>query len=200
MSKHCTKCKMEKPLSEFHKNKTNKDGYAFYCKQCKAAERAARRPLENQIKKTQYWSNIDKERERVRLSQQKHKDKPSRIYRARFTNVAKHSIYRCGQTKQLSSEMIIGLSPKAFKRYIEKQFKPGMSWDNYGEWHIDHIIPLSIANSEISAIKLNHYTNLRPLWADENSVKGAKIPSEDVLSQYGLNNLLNEVVYGTALF
>jgi hypothetical protein len=200
MSKPCTTCKVEKPLSEFHKNKGRKDGYGYQCKTCKAAERKTRRPLENALKRKQYWSNIEKERERLKLSQQKHKSKPSRVFRARFTNVAKHSIYRCGQTKQLSSEVIIGLSPNAFKRYIEKQFKPGMSWDNYGEWHIDHIIPLSIARSEIAAIRLNNYTNLRPLWAVENQAKGGKIPSEDELIQYGLNNLFNEVAYGTALF
>ena len=50
-----------------------------------------------------------------------------------------------------------------------------MSWDNHGEWHIDHIIPLSSAKDEYEFFKLCHYTNLQPLWANENYKKGKKI-------------------------
>ena len=50
-----------------------------------------------------------------------------------------------------------------------------MSWDNYGKWHIDHIIPLSSANSEDDIYKLCHYTNLQPLWAEDNLKKSNKI-------------------------
>lgn len=62
----------------------------------------------------------------------------------------------------------------AFK-HIESRFKQGMSWDNFGEWHIDHIIPLASAKTEIELIELCHYTNLQPLWAEENRSKGDKI-------------------------
>ena len=43
-----------------------------------------------------------------------------------------------------------------------------MSFDNYGKWHLDHIYPVSLANTEEEIIKLNHYTNFQPLWAEEN--------------------------------
>ncbi len=46
-----------------------------------------------------------------------------------------------------------------------------MSWENYGEWHIDHKKPVSWANSEEELYELNHYTNLQPLWATENLSK-----------------------------
>jgi hypothetical protein len=52
-----------------------------------------------------------------------------------------------------------------------------MSWDNYGEWHIDHIIPLASADTEEEVLKLYHYTNLQPLWAIDNIRKGSKIIS-----------------------
>jgi hypothetical protein len=62
----------------------------------------------------------------------------------------------------------------AFK-HIESRFKKGMSWDNFGDWHIDHIIPLASAKTEEELIELCHYTNLQPLWAEENLIKGDKI-------------------------
>lgn len=70
---------------------------------------------------------------------------------------------------------IIGCTPEFLKEYLEKQFRDGMNWENRGEWHIDHIIPLSSATSEEELYKLCHYTNLQPLWAEENLRKGNKI-------------------------
>jgi hypothetical protein len=72
---------------------------------------------------------------------------------------------------------IVGCTPEFLREYIEKQFKNGMSWDNYGfyGWHIDHIIPLSSGNTEEEVYKLCHYTNLQPLWAEDNLKKSNKI-------------------------
>jgi len=61
------------------------------------------------------------------------------------------------------------------KEHLEKQFDENMTWDNYGEWHIDHIIPLSSANTEEEMYKLCHYTNLQPLWAIDNIIKANTI-------------------------
>ena len=73
---------------------------------------------------------------------------------------------------------LLGCSIKYLKEHLEKKFKPGMSWDNYGNlgWHIDHIKPLSLAKSaeDIVKGKFFHYTNLQPLWAEENIKKSNK--------------------------
>ena len=61
------------------------------------------------------------------------------------------------------------------KDFVISQFKNGMSWDNHGDWHIDHIIPLSLATTEEEMIKLCHYTNLQPLWAEDNLTNSNKI-------------------------
>jgi len=70
---------------------------------------------------------------------------------------------------------IVGCQPEFLKEHLQKQFKEGMTWDNRSEWHIDHIIPLSSANNEEELYKLCHYTNLQPLWAEENLKKSNKI-------------------------
>ena len=49
-----------------------------------------------------------------------------------------------------------------------------MNWENRGLWHIDHIIPLATAKTEDEIIRLNHYTNLQPLWAIDNLKKGTR--------------------------
>ena len=62
------------------------------------------------------------------------------------------------------------------------QFTEGMTWDNYGEWQIDHIVPLSSGETLEELIALNHYTNLQPLWADENNRKGGTVQEGACLS------------------
>lgn len=69
---------------------------------------------------------------------------------------------------------IVECSPIELKLHLEKQFKDNMNWKNYGEWHIDHIIPLAKAKNELEVYKLSHYTNLQPLWALDNFKKGSK--------------------------
>ena len=76
-----------------------------------------------------------------------------------------------------SHNKFLGCSPKEAKNYLEQQFREGMSWTNHGEWHIDHIIPLASFDltCEEDVRKACHYTNLQPLWAEENLAKGDKI-------------------------
>ena len=84
-----------------------------------------------------------------------------------------------GITKSKRTFDIVGCSPPELKDYLEKKFTEGMSWDRIGkEIHIDHIIPLSSAKSEDEIYKLCHYTNLQPLWAEDNFQKSNKILKE----------------------
>ena len=78
-------------------------------------------------------------------------------------------------TKKNKTFDIIGCSPQFLKEHLEGRFTEGMTWDLLGQHiHIDHIIPLSSANSEEEIYKLCHYTNLQPLWAFDNLSKGKK--------------------------
>jgi len=70
---------------------------------------------------------------------------------------------------------ILGCTFSEFKDYMSSLFTDHMDWDNYGTyWEIDHIIPICTAYDEEQMVKLNHYTNLRPLEIKENRVKGGK--------------------------
>ena len=55
--------------------------------------------------------------------------------------------------------------------YIENQFVDGMCWENYGEWELDHIIELHTVNTIEDINRLNHHTNIQPLWKEVNSLK-----------------------------
>jgi len=91
--------------------------------------------------------------------------------RKRIRKILKQKkIIKINDTKE-----ILGCSFEFARNYLESKFKNGMTWNNHGKWHIDHIIPLASAKTEKEIYRLCHYTNLQPLWAKDNLSKGAKI-------------------------
>jgi hypothetical protein len=125
-----------------------------------------------------YQSNNKESNRNYRKAYKKNKYHTDPIYRFKHVLSAfiRGSLDRAGSTKQgKRTEEILGCTAMEFKVYLENQFAPGMSWENRSEWHIDHIIPISWADTEEDAIKLNHYTNLQPLWAEDNLRKSNKI-------------------------
>ena len=70
---------------------------------------------------------------------------------------------------------ILGCSFNEFYKYLENKFDENMNWDNHGKyWQIDHIKPISLAETEKEIYELNHYTNLRPLYWKDNLSKSNK--------------------------
>ena len=92
--------------------------------------------------------------------------------RTRLNNFLSSSNIR----KTNSTFKMVGCTPEFLKEYLEKQFKPGMTWQNYTRkgWHIDHRTPLDSAKTPKDIEKLMHYTNLQPMWAIENISKSNK--------------------------
>ena len=84
-----------------------------------------------------------------------------------------------GKRKANSTEKLVGCNWFQLREHLEKQFKDGMTWDNYGKkgWHVDHIIPCDVFDLSIpeEQSKCFHYTNLQPLWWFDNLEKGSKI-------------------------
>ena len=71
---------------------------------------------------------------------------------------------------------LLGCSVQHVRYHIKSQFTEGMTWENYGEWHVDHVRPCASFNLEDpeEQKKCFHWTNLQPLWAIDNIRKGAK--------------------------
>lgn len=86
------------------------------------------------------------------------------------------AVARQSTRKYQRTVTLLGCTPDQLIVHLEARFKPGMSWDNRGLWHIDHIKPCAsfdLADPEQQKVCF-HYTNLQPLWAGENMKKGAK--------------------------
>lgn len=76
---------------------------------------------------------------------------------------------------------LVGCSSDHLRLHIQRQFKPGMNWNNYGKWHLDHIIPCSafdLTREDQQRICFN-WTNLRPLWSRENLQKSNKLEKHE---------------------
>jgi hypothetical protein len=74
---------------------------------------------------------------------------------------------------------VLKYSPEELIGHLENQFKDGMTWGNYGEWHVDHILPISVYNiqeiGDEEFMKCWSLSNLQPMWGKENIRKSNKI-------------------------
>jgi hypothetical protein len=194
--KVCSKCKITKPITEFHKNSYRKVGYRSDCKDCKKLLSKKYREEKKEVideynknyrmlKKEGYVFDItllsDEERRlRHNLRCKKYTEKRLKsdsLYKLKV--YTRKSIARSftNYTKSKKYEDILGITYDKFKIYIESLFTEGMTWENYGEWQLDHKIPLSWAKTEEQVYELNKYTNFQPLWSSENQSKGNRYES-----------------------
>jgi len=76
--------------------------------------------------------------------------------------------------KSFKTMQLIGCSIAELRQHLEKQFTEGMTWENYGSWHIDHIKPCASFNllKEEEQLECFNFKNLQPLWAKDNLRKG----------------------------
>lgn len=189
--KKCSKCGIEKNFDEFHKGQ-DKYGLQYKCKICKKEYSAQNKEKENYRKNKWKLENPEK----IKESKKKYylKNKTKEINRnTKYSNNKKkidvifkiscnirtriYSYLRNKKIKKTNKTYdLIGCSPEFLKLHIESLFSEGMSWELIGKRiHIDHIIPLSSSKTEDEFYKLCHYTNLQPLWEEDNLKKGKKI-------------------------
>lgn len=245
MVKTCSKCKVDKPFSEFYKKTKAKDGLRSQCKACHKAYREANKDKRKEYFKEYHKANKDKlksyqkahyktNKDKYKAYREANKEKIKEYNKAykeankekikayeeanKYRRKGYHKSYKKankdrildylrerrktdplfklkhslrsrtlyafknkGYRKNTKTQEMLGVSWEIAKAHIERQFKKGMSWDNYGEWHIDHIIPLASANTEKQLMRLCHYTNLQPLWAQENLSKSAMVLGQQTM-------------------
>ena len=201
MVKVCNKCKTEKELSEFSKDKRNKCGLQFYCKSCrnkytkdnkeklkeKAKEyRKSNREYYNEYAKKYRQANKDKIRERRKeyfkeYTRERRKNDSLFKIKCYLTSRTSIAFKNQGYSKNTKTQEMLGVDWEIAKQHIERQFTKGMNWNNQGEWHIDHIIPLASASTLERLKELCHYTNLQPMWAIDNLIKSDKIIGQQTI-------------------
>lgn len=84
----------------------------------------------------------------------------------------KHTLKRLFTNKKKSTVDLLGYSPIELKNHIESLFTDGMSWNNYGEWHIDHIKAISTYKTDTPPSVVCSLKNLRPLWKTTREING----------------------------
>lgn len=190
----------------FSLNKRTKDGFAYRCKECRRKVEYWDDPKSVQEKRKEYYrKNKDKVLQLTkkyktenfdwyrRYNKEYYKRNEKRIketskknhYKRIKEDVAYRLLQRCrkrlyeaikGNVKSKRTIELIGCSVEKLMEHLEIQFAEGMSWDNYGEWHVDHIKPCAMFDFSKPEQQQEcfHYTNLQPLWAEDNIRKSAK--------------------------
>jgi len=148
---------------------------------------------EKAIKKSRqyYWANPGKGREATanwrKSNPEKVKEQKKRAYerhkadpKFKLTAFMRKGIWKSLKGNKVQSwKDLVRYSTDDLKAHIEKQFQPGMTWKNYGEWHIDHEIPVSAFNfskpEHMDFKKCWALKNLQPLWAKDNCSKQDKL-------------------------
>lgn len=172
--KKCSKCGEIKPLTEFHYSSTKKSQALEQCKACKKSRKRSnnqyvykpKTPEKRRQYRDNWWkTRTEDQRLEVRIAK--------RVY-GRLEQGLRQQLKKNPRKSALVKPKIIGppavllgCSISEFIKHIEQQWEPGMTWENYGGWHIDHIIQVSsfdLTDPEQQK-KCAHYTNQRPLWA-----------------------------------
>jgi 5-methylcytosine-specific restriction endonuclease McrA len=162
-TKICSSCKLDLSKDSFSKCSKSKSGLQSVCKICK------NKMLTEYYKLNPTKRTYNKERQLERYKKNK--------VNFNFSRRMRKSLNGIKESK--SWETLVDYSLEELKLHLERQFTEGMSWDNYGEWHIDHIIPVSSFNIQTlddeNFKKCWSLENLQPLWAEQNIKKSNKI-------------------------
>lgn len=129
--------------------------------------------------KRQAWEKANPEAKRKHRNayRDRHKNDPLHIAKKRIRNRTQQAFKRAGFKKTGTTAALLGCSWDHLREHIESQFVKGMNWKNRHRWHVDHVLPLASATTADELARLAHWTNLAPLWAEDNLVKGDTVPT-----------------------
>ena len=164
-TKICSVCNDNKTLDE------------YFVAKCKGTIRAACKECLSKDRKEYYQANkkqINKQTSDYKVARCK-VDPEFKILKTLRTRLW-HALKNQKADKKYRTKQLTGCELPFLKGFLEAKFTEGMSWENHGEWHLDHIKPccsFDLKDDEEQK-KCFHYTNLQPLWAQENLSKGGK--------------------------
>lgn len=115
-----------------------------------------------------------RENARVRMKRRRSTDSTFRLAQ-NIGAMLRFALRRIGERKSDSAFKMLPYTVEQLRVHLEKQFVRGMSWENVGQWEIDHIVPLRTACTKDDVIRLNQLSNLRPLWARDNHIKNGRM-------------------------
>lgn len=159
------------------------------------AAEAAKKERKSQEDRAKYFANHEERKAAARDYYHKNKERikarnaerleacPVRRFEAKARGLISGAFKRKKYSKPGRTAALLGCSIAEFQKHIERQFVFGMFFDNCGDWHIDHIVPIALAQSIKEVESLSHYTNLRPLWGPDNSAKSARLVPESELPE-----------------
>ena len=137
-----------------------------YCKRPDVIEAARIRRRKWYLKNRKWYADYNCNKRQINLNYKILQNLRRRLH---------HALKRTAKQESLSD--LLGCTIEELKIHLQGQFMGGMNWENYGKWHIDHKIPC--ANFDLTKEKQRrecfHYSNLQPLWAKENRLKGSKL-------------------------
>jgi hypothetical protein len=116
----------------------------------------------------QYYRDLEKTEKRKKYRYNYNKNSHTLKWRLFLNGTLK----RLGKNKEGKTIDLLGYSALELKEHLESLFTEGMTWNNYGEWHIDHIRPVSSFNKNTPVKVVNALNNLQPLWATTREING----------------------------
>lgn len=187
-TKVCKVCQETLPANStyFHVQKQGKFGCRTICKKCisNATDKEARKKYYKEYYQKNRNKVIQHQLEYIKNNRDKVNKRHNNKYHSDINYKLKHNLKRRmnnaikGYFKNDSTIKLLGCDLETVKKHLASKFTQGMNWENYGKWHIDHIIPCAsfdLSDPEQQR-KCFHYTNLQPLWAKDNMNKRDKVP------------------------
>jgi len=173
--KTCSQCQQLKSLDLFSKRASRKSGYRSECKSCQS-ENAREYFLSNRKRVLEHNRQYKKE---TNYNSFYTRRRYSNDLQFRLSHILRARLRGAMRTNQKAGSAIqdLGCSIKQLISHLEQQFQPGMAWENYGEWEIDHIKPLSSFDltKRRDVKKACHFENLQPMWKVDNIRKSDRI-------------------------
>lgn len=161
-TKYCPRCKKDKPLVSFGYEKSKKDKKQGYCRSCGSSYHSIR--MMNPEKKKQKAIHHTAY---MREWRKKPENKAAANLRSHNNICLRNLISNFDNVKEKTVEKLFYIDKQGFMDHLTNLFEPGMSWKNYGAWHLDHKTDLGNFNllNDAELRRANHYKNIRPMWA-----------------------------------